>query len=506
MSQQLDDTYKELIAKTREISLIFSCLAVLDWDHKTYMPKKGAEIRSQQISMLAGMGHKKFIDPHIGELINKLKDGGYAKKEFTVEETNIRELSRQYDKFVKVPTSLIEELSKTTTLADAAWIEARKKSDYNEFKPWLDKVIKLKQQYAEAVGYENEPYDALLDDYEPGATAKTVAKVLEDFRVDLVEFVGKVLDSGKKPDVSILEREYPVDLQEVFGKMAAAAMGFDFEGGRLDVTTHPFCTGFGPGDTRITTRYNLNHFNHAFFGIMHEAGHGIYDQGLPAEHTGTPMGESVSLGIHESQSRMWENMVGRSRPFWNYFFPLAQRVFQKSLADVKLDDFYFAANDVQPSFIRVEADEVTYNLHILVRFEMEHAFFKGDLKVDDIPAVWNEKFKHYLGITPDNDANGCLQDVHWSNGLIGYFPTYTLGNLYAAQFYAKAEKDIGPLDKQFERGEYLKLKKWLNENIHIHGQKYRAEKLVQVVTGNKFSHKPFMEYLKAKFGPLYGVK
>jgi len=260
-----------------------------------------------------------------------------------------------------------------------------------------------------------------------------------------------------------------------------------------------------PGDTRITTRFDPNHFNNAFFGILHEAGHGIYDQGLDAKHAGTPRGEAVSLGIHESQSRMWENMVGRSHPFWVYFYSIAQGVFHDTLRDVILDDFSSPINDVQPSFIRVEADEVTYNLHILVRFEIEHAFFKGDLKVDDIPAAWNEKYKHYLGITPADDAEGCMQDVHWSNGLIGYFPTYALGNIYAAQFFAKAQEDIGNLDELFKRGSFIELRDWLRKNIHIHGQKYRAEKLVEVVTGEPLSHKPLMDYLQDKFGSLYGV-
>ena len=505
MSVSLEDAYKELIGISKEVSLLYSCYSVLGWDQKTYMPRNGGNVRAQQVSMLAGMAHKKFTDPRVGELLDILRENSYAKEEFSDEETNIRELGREYDKAKKVPTSLVEEISKTTTLADGVWVEARKKSDFSEFKSWLEKVINLKRQYAEAVGYPNEPYDALLDDYEPGGTVETIGKVLEDFRVDLVGFVGKVIDSGKRPNFSILEREYPVNLQEIFGKMAASAIGFDFESGRLDVTTHPFCTGFGPGDTRITTRYNLNHFNHAFFGILHEAGHGIYSQGLDSGHHGTPRGESISLGIHESQSRMWENMVGRSHSFWEYFFPLAQRVFQDTLRDVNLDDFYFAVNDVRPSFIRVEADEVTYNLHIMLRFEMELAFFRGDLKVDDIPALWNEKFKHFLGITPSNDAQGCLQDVHWSNGLIGYFPTYTLGNLYAAQFYAKAGEDIGDLEDLFRRGSFGELKDWLRENIHTHGKRYRAGKLVEVVTGKPLSHKPLMGYLQAKFGQLYGI-
>ena len=505
MSGSLDGVYEELISRAKEISLIYSCLSVLDWDQKTYMPPNGAEQRSGQVSLLAGMGHRKFTDPQIGELLDALVSGKYAQDDYSDEATNIRELKRQYDKAKKVPNSLVIEISKVTTLADSVWVEAREKSDFASFQPWLEKVIDLKHQYAECVGYPKEPYDALLDDYEPGATVEAIGKVLGSFRKDLVAFVEKILGSGKHPDISIVSRDYPVEKQEIFGKMAAAAIGFDFNSGRLDVTTHPFCTGLGPGDTRITTRYNPKHFNDAFFGILHESGHGIYDQGLDRNHWGTPRGESISLGIHESQSRMWENLVGRSRSFWIYFHPIAQMIFTEALQDVSLDDFYFAVNAVEPSFIRVEADEVTYNLHILVRFEIEHAFFKGDLKVADIPSTWNERYKHYLGITPANDAQGCLQDVHWSNGYIGYFPTYALGNLYAAQFFAKARKDISDLEDQFSLGQFGDLREWLRKNIHAHGQKYRAGKLVEVVTGKPLSHIPLMEYLRAKFGSLYNA-
>lgn len=321
-----------------------------------------------------------------------------------------------------------------------------------------------------------------------------------------MELVQQIINAPRKPDVSILERDYPVEKQRIFGELVASTIGFDFKAGRLDVTAHPFCSGIGPGDCRITTRYNPNHLGQALFGTMHEAGHAIYEMNLPAEYFGTPMGEAVSLGIHESQSRMWENMVGRSKAFWKFFYPLAQQTFHESLADVSLDDFYFAINDVRPSLIRVEADEVTYNLHILLRFEIEQGIFGGDIKAKDIPAVWNERFKKYFGIVPKTDSEGCLQDIHWSAGLFGYFPTYSLGNLCAAQFFAKAKTDIPDLEKQFEGGKYGALLDWLKKNIHSQGMRYRAEDLVKVVTGKKLDHKPLMAYLSKKFKPLYGVK
>jgi carboxypeptidase Taq len=505
MSENANKTLEELYGIIKKAAILSSCAGVLEWDERTYMPNKGATHRSDQKALLLGMVHEQFTSKRVGELISEAEASGLAKDESSTDAVNIRELRRQYDKNVKIPKSLVEELARVTTLAESAWIEARKKRNAEEFLPWLEKVIELKRQQAQAVGYKKEPYDALLDDYEPGETAENIRNVFDGLKAQLVEIVGAIAQSNRKPNVAILEREYSIEKQAILGKMAAATIGFDLEGGRIDITTHPFCSGLGPGDTRITTRYNLNHLGQALFGIMHETGHALYDQGLDPKHYGLPMGESVSLGIHESQSRMWENLVGRSKPFWVYFFPITQKIFWESLGDVKLDEFYFAINDVRPSFIRVEADEVTYNLHILLRFEIEHAIFSGELKTNDIPAVWNEKFKSYFGITPPDDAQGCLQDVHWSSGLIGYFPTYTLGNLYAAQFFAKAKKDIGNLDEQFANGQFEQLLGWLRKNIHRHGQRYRAEELVRQVTGEPLKPSYLIKYLKDKYSPLYGI-
>ena len=304
---------------------------------------------------------------------------------------------------------------------------------------------------------------------------------------------------------AILERSYPPDRQKVFGEAIAAAVGFDFERGRLDVTAHPFCSGIGPGDVRITTRYDERQFGDAFFGILHEVGHGLYEQGLPAEHFGTPMGEAVSLGVHESQSRLWENAVGRSRAFWAYWFPLARRIFHEALHDVTLDQFLAAVNHVEPGPIRIQADEVTYNLHIIVRFELEQALLTGDLPTADLPAAWNQKYRELLGLTPANDAQGCLQDIHWSAGLVGYFPTYTLGNIYAAQLFAKARADLAGLDESFARGDFGELLAWLRDNVHRHGQRYRPAALIERVTGSRPDHRPLIAALKHKYGELYGL-
>jgi carboxypeptidase Taq len=418
---------------------------------------------------------------------------------------NVREIRRLHDRAVKLPKSLVEEIARVTSQAEQVWQEARKESAFGRFEPWLTKIAGLKRQQADALGYAETPYDALLDEFEPGATTSEITKTFAALRKDLVPLVAAITASPRKPRKEILEREYPRERQEVFGQAAAAAIGFDFQAGRLDVTTHPFCSTPGPGDCRITTRYNIHHFNDAFFGILHEAGHGLYEQGLPADHFGTPAGTATSLGIHESQSRTWENFVGRGRPFWEHFFPRARQVFLNTLQDVSLDDFFFAINAVEPSFIRVEADEVTYNMHIILRFELEQALMRGDLKPADVPSAWNEQFQKSFELTPPNDALGCLQDVHWSFGGIGYFPTYTLGNMYAAQFMEQARHDLGDLDLDFGRGEFGRLKAWLNEKIHQPGQRYRAGELCRRVTGKPLSHKPLLTYLRSKYAPLYGL-
>jgi carboxypeptidase Taq len=324
-------------------------------------------------------------------------------------------------------------------------------------------------------------------------------------RRELSSLIGALAATGKQPRGDIFQRDYPLDRQHLFGQSAGAAIGFDFTAGRLDITAHPFCSGMGPGDCRLTTRYHLHEWNQGFFGILHEAGHGIYEQGLDPQHFGTPMGSAVSLGIHESQSRLWENQVGRSRPFWEHFFPRAQQMFPGTLDDVNLDDFLFAINRVAKSFIRVEADEATYNLHIILRFELEQALIAGDLKPADVPGAWNEKFRQSFELTPPSPAQGCLQDIHWSMGGLGYFPTYTLGNLYAAQLMEQAKRDLGDLDADFRLGQFGRLKRWLNENVHRPGQKHRAGELAKKITGQPLSSKPLLSYLRRKYQALYGI-
>jgi carboxypeptidase Taq len=497
--------YDELIRRVKEARLLESCGAVLGWDERTYMPREGSAHRSEQMALLASMTHQLLTAPEIGRLLGEVEGSAQVRDPDGDEAANVREIRRAYDRAVKLPRELVEELARTTTRAQQVWQEARAANDFPAFRPWLEKIVKLKRQEAQAVGYKESPYDALLDEYEPGATTAEVTRTFAELRAELVPLVAAITGSGRKAPTDVLEREYPIGRQEIFGQAAAAAIGFDFNAGRLDVTTHPFCSGVGPGDCRLTTRYNARRFNDGFFGILHEAGHGIYEQGLPAQHFGTPLGSACSLGIHESQSRLWENQVGRGGPFWDHFFPRARQTFPAALGDVGADRFLFAVNDVRPSFIRVEADEVTYNMHIILRFELEQALIGGELQPADVPQAWNEKFRQSFALVPPSDALGCLQDIHWSMGGLGYFPTYTLGNLYAAQFMEQARGDLGDLDGDFRRGEFGRLKGWLNEKIHRQGQRYRPAELCRRVTGKPLSPRPLVEYLRKKFAPLYGL-
>jgi carboxypeptidase Taq len=327
--------------------------------------------------------------------------------------------------------------------------------------------------------------------------------ILEGLRQELVPLVQSIMGSDRTAPVDLLHRNYPLDAQSEFGTAAATAIGFDFTSGRLDVTHHPFCATLGPNDCRITTRYDKQFFSSAFFGILHEAGHGMYEQGLPADWFGLPPGKAASLGIHESQSRLWENQVGRGRAFWQHFLPLAKERFPVSLGDVSLDEWFWAVNDIRPSLIRVEADEATYNLHIVIRFELEQELIHGTLAVADAPTAWNERYEKYLGLVPETNANGILQDIHWSCGLVGYFPTYSLGNLYSAQLFEKADADLGGLSSPFSKGEFRPLLEWLREHVHRAGQCYSAKNLVKRVTGRDLSHDALIRHLSDKLTPLY---
>lgn len=512
-SRSFDSPYAELRALVKEAATLGSIGSLLGWDQETYMPPAAAAHRAEQQALVSGLVHERATSPRIGELLSQCE----ADRELMSDpETaaNLREMRRDYDLLTKLPTELVEELARTGSLAQEAWKEARKNSDFAAFAPWLEKMMALSRRKAECLGIPKggaELYDALLDQYEPGMTSAQIEAIFTPLRDRLSKFIAEVTSKGSEPDTSVLKAQIPAEKQHAFGLQVLRAMGFDLEAGRLDTTTHPFCSGMAPGDTRLTTRYRDEAFTDALYGTMHEAGHGLYEQGLPKlgangeGRFGEPLGESISLGIHESQSRMWENMVGRSREFWTWALPRAREAFAPALDGVTVDQMYRAVNTCRPSFIRVEADESTYNLHIMLRFELERGLIAGTVSVNDLPREWNRRFKQYLGLDVPDDRRGCLQDVHWSFGLIGYFPTYTLGNLYAAQFWETIQQEIPDLKDRIARGEMLPLREWLREKIHKHGKRYRAGELCERVTGKPLSAEPFMRYLEGKIRPIYGV-
>jgi carboxypeptidase Taq len=485
--------------------LLASCSALLGWDEQTYLPRGGSAYRGDQMALLAGLHHERATDPRVGELLGLVEGSDLLADPDSVESANVREWRRGFDRVTKLPRSLVEELARTTSMAQQEWVEARKASDFARFRPWLTSIIDLKRQEAACLASGGDAYDALLDEYEPGAKTTELTALFAALREDLVPLVAQIAGATRGPKPGTLDGDYPTDRQKIFGELVASTIGFDFERGRLDTTAHPFCTGIGPGDTRITTRFDPRDFSGAFFGILHEVGHGLYEQGLDPSDHGTPLGEAVSLGVHESQSRLWENGVGRSLAFWEYWLPQARRFFREPLSAVGLDAFHASINRVEPSLIRVEADEVTYNLHILIRFELEQALIGGDLAVDDLPGAWNARYRQDLGIDPPDDAHGCLQDIHWAAGLVGYFPTYTLGNLYAAQLYARADADLGGLEPAFARGDFAGLLDWLRDKIHREGQRYRAADLIRRATGVGLDHRPLVGALRAKYGPIYAI-
>jgi carboxypeptidase Taq len=498
-------SYDRLCALAREVGLLSSAQALLEWDERTKLPPSGGEYRAEQVSYLAGLIHRRQTDPEVGGLLDELLASPLAAHQHSDRGAVIHNLKHDYDQKTKLPQALVEELARTAVIGQQVWAEARRANDFAQFQPLLEKTFELKRQEAAALGYDDMPYDALLDQFERGAKTCEVRQVLAELREQLVPLVAAIAESGRQPNLDVVRRRYPIEAQEKFGLRVAEAIGFDFAAGRLDVTDHPFCSTSGPRDVRLTTHYYEHQFASALYSILHEAGHGIYEQGLPADRFALPTGEAVSMGVHESQSRMWENLVGRSRAFWEHFYGDAQQMFPDALGDVPLDDLYFAVNDVRPSLIRIEADEATYNLHIMVRFELEQALLHDELRVADLPAAWNEKYRQYLGVESPTDADGVMQDVHWSAGLIGYFPTYALGNLYASQLFEAAAAELGDLATMFRRGEFRHLRDWLRTHVHEQGRRYAPADLVRRVTGAGISYEPLMRHLNGKFGPLYAL-
>ena len=500
--------YDELRRDLREAAVLASAGALLSWDQETLLPPRGFQLRAEQLAALSGIVHERRTRPQVGEWL----DAAEADAELGADPdaaANLREIRREYDRAVKLPGSLVREIAQTGALAQHAWRDAREGNDFASFAPWLRKTYDLARARAEcyrpgasaAAGYE-----ALLDEFEPGATVEPLARVFAELRDRLTPLIAEIAASGVSLsgplDGLAIEPSHQMELN----RRVAARIGFDFDAGRLDTSTHPFCEGIGPGDTRLTTRFQEDRFLDSLSSTLHEAGHGLYEQGLPKEeHLGEPLGESASLGIHESQSRLWENMVGRSRPFWEWALPEARAALGSDLGGATVEDLYRAANRVRPGLIRVDSDEATYNLHILLRFDLERALFAGDLAVDDLPGEWNERMRRDLGVAVPDDRRGCLQDIHWSMGAVGYFPTYTLGNLYGAQLWEAARRDLAGLDEAIARGEFGGLLGWLREHIHRHGRRYSAMELCERATGAPLSAEPFFRYLEGKLRAIYRI-
>ncbi len=502
MTIETNSNYQELLELFKNIALLGSTSRLLSWDQETYMPSQGQEHRARQLSQVSGLIHAMLVKERVGELINMLWEQVKDQDFSSDAHVNLREWKRVHEQAVKLPEELVKELAYRKVLAHGAWVEARAKADFSIFQPHLEKLVELSRKKAIYLGFEENMYDALLDLYEPGEKTANIESLFASLVPGLKEILARLNSNQRK--LSSLTGIYPKGSQEALARLMAARIGFDFTKGRLDTVVHPFSTKIGPEDVRITTRWNEKDFTEAIFGVLHEAGHGLYSQNLRKEMFGTPLGESVSLGIHESQSRLWENIVGRSLEFWEYFFPLAQAMFPGALKDMELNDFVRTINKVKPSFIRVEADEVTYNLHVFLRFQIEKEIINGQLPVAEIPSRWNELFENIFDMEVPDDSKGCLQDVHWSGAAFGYFPTYTLGNVYSAMIFEAASKDIPELKRGFKRGEFSPLLLWLKEKIYSQGQRYRSRQLIEQVTGRPPGCDCFLEYLRQKMDLLYG--
>lgn len=487
------DALKDRMA---DVNALHMATALMDWDQQTYMPRGGADARAEHVGVLSRMVHEMITADETRDWISKAD----AQSEDDI--AMVRLVQREIDLRTKIPVALVTEKARLASIAHEEWMKARAENDFASFAPTLERMFEIARQEAEHLGYKDHIYDALLDQYEEGGTAAECRAMFDTLKATQVELV-KQIQGQPQMDDSWLHGNWEVDKQRMFTEELVQAIGFSFERGRQDIAPHPFCTNFSVNDVRLTIRYESN-LSSSIFSCLHEAGHGMYEQGSPSAWDRSPLAGGVSLGLHESQSRTWENIVGRSRPFWNRFFPRLQTYFPE-LANRSSEDFYRAVNKVEPGFIRVEADELTYNLHVLVRFEIECAILTGELAVKDMPAAWNAKYEEYLGVTPPTDSVGCLQDVHWSQGSIGYFPTYTMGNVLSYQIWNRLKADLGDTDAMIERGEFAPILGWLQEKVYRLGKKYKPKDLVVQVTGKPMDTTEYLDGLGAKYRTIYGL-
>jgi len=495
--------YERLLEKVHEIDDLNKALAVLSWDREVNMPKAGTAARVQQMTTLSRFTHIMFTADEMGELIEagaaEIEGADYESDEASL----IRLLRRNYRDARKLPPEFVAQVSEVSGHAHRAWVQAREENDFDSYRPWLEQVTKLGQEMAEFYGYEDERYDALLDKYEHDMTTAEVRSIFAALKEALVPLRQAIQERGAVVDDSLLYQPFDVDKQKAFARYIAPKVGYDLSRGHIGTVVHPFATSFNRNDSRITTRWYPEFLNPSLFGTLHESGHAIYEQGTHPDLARTPLARGTSLGVHESQSRMMENVAGRSLGFWKAHFPHLQRLFPEQLENHTVEGFYKAINKVQPSFIRVEADELTYNFHIILRFELEQALMNGELEAVDVPAAWNHKMVELLGVMPPTDSEGCLQDVHWSRPMFGYFPTYALGNLYAAQFYETAVAQEPVIAEEMAAGKTDALLDWLRVNIHQHGKKFTPRELVQRVTGRPLGYEAFVRYATTKFSAIY---
>jgi carboxypeptidase Taq len=498
MDEKLE-RFKEIMTEVADLD---SASSLLGWDQQVNMPAAAAEARGNQIGTLEKLSHQAFTSDEVGKLLDELRSRSGALS--PDDEAMVRVARRDYDKATRVPSSFVAEIAVVSARAQAAWVEARGKSDFSIFRPHLEKIVDLAHKFISFYPPADHPYDTLLDRFEPGMKTADVRAIFDSLRPRQVDLI-KQISTAKQVKDSFLHKKYEERKLWDFGVDVVTRFGYDWKRGRQDKAPHPFEDSFSVNDVRITTRFEADHPIAMLFSTMHESGHGMYEQGINPAYERTPLHHGTSLGVHESQSRMWENLVGRSLPFWKYFFPRLKKTFPSQLGNVDLKTFYKAINKVEPSLIRVNADEATYNLHIMLRLEIEIGLVEGTMAVKDLPDIWNAKMKEYLGIVPPNDALGVLQDIHWSGGMLGYFSTYALGNLISAQLWEKINQDIPALDEQFRKGKFDALLDWLHVNIHLHGRKYDPQDLVQRVTGSKITPEPYIRYLTEKYSNIYGL-
>jgi carboxypeptidase Taq len=502
----MSDSLERLKAILAEVTDLSRAAAMLEWDQETYMPPGGVAARSDQLSTLLRLSHIRFTGDEVGRLLEELEDETSGKPFDSYEASLVRVTRRDYEQERKLSPELVSEAARASSAARPVWEQARREADFKIFAPALEKNVELNRQIADAIGYQDRRYDALLDRYEPGLTTGELETIFAELKKAIVPLVADIARHTDAVDDRVLYLGYDPTAQVKYALDLVTKLGYDLERGRQDISTHPFSTSFGPGDVRITTRVSRDFFNECLFGSIHESGHAMYNQGIGDDIDRTPLWAGASPGVHESQSRLWENLVGRSPAFWKHFFPSLRSTFPDQLRRVDDEAFFRAVNRSYPSLIRVEADEVTYNLHVLLRFELENEMLEGKLKVKDLPEAWNSRVKSYLGIDVPNDREGVLQDIHWSYVGFGVFPGYTLGNLIGAQLMEKVRADIPDLDAQIEAGQFAALLGWLRKNVHRHGRKFTPNELLERATGKPLEAGPWIAYVQKKFGALYGIK